>query len=277
MSLLKLLASSNYISVNKTLIKTVGLEEAIILGELCSEYEYWLEDNKLTEDGMFYCTSSKMEENTGLSEYQQRKAIRTLENLDILITKLKGLPATKYFMINESMLWSFLQTSSEKTKELVPKKLNSSNNNNNKNIIKKPLIDKSIKGNIPKKSKSSSAETNTFIELYNEICTNLPRCAKSTDKRDKSIMAIIKNYSLDEIKEVFTKANESDFLIGNNDRGWKANIDFILREDKFVNILEGKYDGKRKTVSTEGHLKLDRNADKKKFWEDVHNGKAEKF
>ena len=52
------------------------------------------------------------------------------------------------------------------------------------------------------------------------------------------------------IIDVFDKVQESDFLKGNNDRGWKANIDFILREDKFVSILEGKYNNTRKKKKT---------------------------
>lgn len=276
MSALKLLATSNYISVNKTLIKLFGLAEAVILGELCSEYEYWEEHEQLTEDGMFYCTAVKLEENTGLSEYQQRQAVQSLKNAGILETKLKGLPATKYFRIDENKLFSFLQTSSEKIKELDVKKLNSSNNQ----IIKKEkksLIDKSIK-DIGKTEKTSDSPESMFIEKYNTICTNLPKCLKLTDKRIKAIKKLMKTYSPFDIEDVFIKANKSDFLTGKNDRGWKADIDFILREDKFISIMENKYGGKSKnSVSTEGHLKLDRNVDKQKFWEDVHNGKAEKF
>lgn len=272
MSLLKQLANSNYISVNKTLIKTVGLEEAILLGELCSEYDYWEEHNQLTDDGYFYATIEKIENNTTLSEYQQRKAVNTLKSLDILETKLKGLPATRYFKINENMLFSFLQTSSEKTKELDTKKLNSSNNINNKNRNKKSLIDKSIKDLV-----KNPAEIETFISLYNEMCTSLPKVHTVTDKRKKAIQNIIKKFSFEDIRNVFKTTQESDFLTGNNDRGWKANIDFILREDKFVSILEGKYNSKVKSVSSEGHLKLDRRADKQKLREDITGGKAEKF
>lgn len=273
MSLLKQLANSNYISVNKTLIKTVGLEEAILLGELCSEYDYWDEHNQLTDDGYFYATVEKIEDNTTLSEYQQRKAVNTLKNLDILETKLKGLPAMRYFKINESMLLSFLGASSEKTKELDTEKFKSSNNRDNKNRNKKPLIAKAIKG-VPEKSMSD-----LFIDKYNMICTKLPKCLKVTDKRAKAIKKIMDKYDPFTIEDAFHKANESPFLTGDNDRGWKADIDFILREDKFVSIMEDKYAGKakRNSVSTEGHLELNRNVDKGKFRKEISSGKAEKF
>ena len=39
----KLLSTDGFIQVNKTLIKKVGLHEAILIGELCAEYNYWEE------------------------------------------------------------------------------------------------------------------------------------------------------------------------------------------------------------------------------------------
>lgn len=108
MSLISILASRNHISVNKSLIKAFGLDEAVLLGELCSEYDAWESGGKL-EDGMFYSSVENITENTGLSAYEQRQAIKSLENAGILSTELKGLPARKYFKICETKLLNFLQ------------------------------------------------------------------------------------------------------------------------------------------------------------------------
>lgn len=140
--------------------------------------------------------------------------------------------------------------------------------------IKKSLIDKSIKEGGMEKPKIN------FTEMYNNICTNLPKCVKVSDKRLKAINKLINKYSADEIHVVLEKANNSDFLTGKNDRGWKADIDFILREDKFINILEDKYGGKQRISTKAGSdigQHLNRVGDKKKFREDIANGKAEKF
>lgn len=93
---------------------------------------------------------------------------------------------------------------------------------------------------------TSSKEAEKFKDYYNEHCSNLPKVVKLTDKRIKAVKNLIKKYSWDDIITVFDSANDSDFLTGNNDRGWKADIDFLLREDKFINILEGKYGGRKK-------------------------------
>lgn len=96
---------------------------------------------------------------------------------------------------------------------------------------------------------SKDIDIEWFMQKYHEICVSFPKVKSLTDKRKKAIKKILKSYSKDDILDVFEKAESSDFLKGNNDRGWKANIDFMLREDKFVNILEGQYGGRKKTKS----------------------------
>lgn len=106
-----LLSNNGFIMVNKTIIKVLGLHEAIILGELCSEYNYWKTCNKLV-DGMFYSTRENIENNTGLSAHYQRNAMNTLENNKIL-TKIKmGCPAVNYYRINFEQLSTLLTTES---------------------------------------------------------------------------------------------------------------------------------------------------------------------
>ena len=47
MILASLLSSSSFIMTNKIMIKAVGTDAAIILGELCSEYNYWEQRDEL--------------------------------------------------------------------------------------------------------------------------------------------------------------------------------------------------------------------------------------
>lgn len=156
--MLNLIAQKNYISVNKTLIKTFGLTEAVILGELASEHDYWEEQEKLDDENMFFCTVTKLEENTGLNEYEQRKAIKHLVELGVVQTKVKGLPATRYFYLDENKLFNILSSSSLKFKELDAENLKPSNNIINKNKINNNTLSKDkVEENslIPKNSKST--------------------------------------------------------------------------------------------------------------------------
>lgn len=130
---INLLANNGYIILNKIVIKKLGLHEAIILGELCSEYTHWEKNGKL-EDNYFYSTRENIEENTGLSAYQQREPMKKLISLGVILEKSKGMPLQKWYSLNSKLLYKLLcedldlATSSEETKEQDVKKLNSNEN-----------------------------------------------------------------------------------------------------------------------------------------------------
>lgn len=83
-----------------------------------------------------------------------------------------------------------------------------------------------------------------IVDAYNLYCTNLPQVQKLTDKREKAIDKFLKEFTVEQFEEICKKANISDFLIGKNDRKWKADFDFLMRIDKATSILEDKYSEK---------------------------------
>ena len=105
--LIDLLSNTGYIIVNKEIIKKIGLHEAILLGELCSEYIYWKKKDE-TVNEFFYSTRENIEENTGLSAYQQRTAISNLVKKDIIVMKSEGMPLKTWYFINENKLQELL-------------------------------------------------------------------------------------------------------------------------------------------------------------------------
>lgn len=141
MGILQLISTSNFITVNKDLIKALGLEEAILLGELASEYDYWSTRNEI-ENGYFYSTIENIEEKTTLTAYKQRKCLENLKNKGIIDIQIKGMPAKRYIKINEEQVFQIfnnkllknLTTRSENFSQQDIKKLNGNNNINN-NII----------------------------------------------------------------------------------------------------------------------------------------------
>lgn len=89
---------------------------------------------------------------------------------------------------------------------------------------------------------------NNFLNIYNKECTNLPKCLKITEKRKVAVNKCLKEKIDEEVfKQICIKANQSDFLIGENDRNWKADFDFVTRTDKAMQILEGKYENRQKS------------------------------
>ena len=142
MNIVNLLASDNYIVVNKDLIKEFGINTALMLGELASEYQYYYKNNMLEND-MFFSTIENIEENTGLSKHQQKKALDELKSMGIIDVIVKGLPAKRYIKMDINILENKFannwQTSSKKISKLEGKKV--ACNNNNKIIINNSNID----------------------------------------------------------------------------------------------------------------------------------------
>ena len=94
------------------------------------------------------------------------------------------------------------------------------------------------------KEESESAPIKEIFDLYNNICKSLPSARKLSDSRRKHIKARWnEEQDISIFEEVFKKAESSSFLTGNNDRGWQANLDWIISNNtNFNKILEGKYD-----------------------------------
>lgn len=140
MSILKLLASDGFLSVNKHIARIVGLDAAVLLAELASSHNYFEVTEQLTDDGMFFETVDRIEENTTLSKYQQSKAVNVLTDAGILETRKIGIPAKRYFKINEQVVLNLLDdkrlknltTVSKKNEPLEVKKVDCNNNIDNK-------------------------------------------------------------------------------------------------------------------------------------------------
>ena len=98
--------------------------------------------------------------------------------------------------------------------------------------------------------KGREKEIKEIVELYNSTAPLLPQVKKVTEKREKAIDKFLKEFSIEQFKEICEIANSSDFLTGNNDRGWKADFDFIMRIDKATAILEGKYGNKTRNSNS---------------------------
>ena len=285
MTILNLISNNNFITLNKNLIKAIGLEEAIILGELASEYDYW-SSQKALEDGYFYSTIENIEKHTTLSVHKQRKALNNLKEKGIIDIKVKGIPAKRYIKIIEKQVYELLsiqfvknsQTSLLKINKQASENLSGNKNINNKNINNKNINNKNIEKEYidntkmsltgdkmslktdnlssndslaiasPTKTENKKEVFNNFLNIYNEECTNLPKCLKITEKRKVAINKCLKEKIDEEVfKQICIKANQSDFLIGENDRNWKADFDFVTRSDKAMQILEGKYENRQKS------------------------------
>lgn len=108
--LLNLLRADGSLIINKHLANKIGLHAAIIYSELISKYLYFEKIGNLVDQKWFYNTIKNLEKDTTLTQYQQKKAIKELEKIELITTQLKGIPAKRYFRIeqNEELIRSLL-------------------------------------------------------------------------------------------------------------------------------------------------------------------------
>ena len=85
--------------------------------------------------------------------------------------------------------------------------------------------------------------------LYNEICTSLPRCTAMSDARRKAIKArFASGYTLEDFRQLFVKAEASSFMRGANSRNWRATFDWLLKDANMAKVLDGNYDDNQAAV-----------------------------
>jgi hypothetical protein len=74
---------------------------------------------------------------------------------------------------------------------------------------------------------------------------NLPKVERLSPGRRKKWLANFGNGSADRWGRVLVAVGLSGFCQGENDRGWKADFDFVVTASKIDKLLEGSYDGQK--------------------------------
>lgn len=99
-SVRSILAETSWWPINKEFAKTFGLDAAIYIMDLSTKQEYFNNRGDLDKEGYFFNTKENIEFDTTLSPYQQNKALKALEQFEIVKTKRRGIPAKVYYKIN---------------------------------------------------------------------------------------------------------------------------------------------------------------------------------
>lgn len=203
----ELLRSDGSIVINKNLIRSIGLKEAVLYCELLSRYFYFKDKDRLQKDNSFYNTVEDLQDGTGLTKKQQTPTINRLKELGLIDMVVKGMPATRYFYIidNEDILSKYIKQGKEiqqlrqkvttrsdkRSLQVVTKghgnntKVNNTKVNNTKNNNNNDNNDI-----IPDKIKDKIALIREFIK---------------EDITDKEIKMLLFNgkYNIDEIKRIY--------------------------------------------------------------------------
>jgi hypothetical protein len=82
------------------------------------------------------------------------------------------------------------------------------------------------------------SDWNSFADVL-----GLPKCRETSGRESKIRTRMRDKEWASSYLKALSLLKNCPFLIGKNDRGWKANIDWFLQPDSVAKILEGQYSG----------------------------------
>jgi len=202
----------------------------------------------MVEAGQFIGSRDSLSSSTGISVRSIRTCLERLKECGLLTSK-----ATNRYTIFTLVKWglhangegsSDQQAVQQTTNKRPASDQQTTTNKKVENIEKVENIDTVTTPQTPQGAGGMSYEDyyTEILDLYHEHCPSLPPVRNLNDKRKKLIrQRLSEGYTIADFAQVFRNTEADDFLTGKNDRKWKANIDYILRngkEDNFLKLLE---------------------------------------
>jgi hypothetical protein len=187
MNVLKMIGSTAFLMANKEIIRLTDIETAILYSDLAGAQDYWSEKNEI-QDGYFYRTQNEIELNTTLSAKVQLRCLRLLEDKGLIKTKLKGLPAKKYFCIDNECIYRLSQVLqkgetciAEKDNQVNPKSTNKSGENVETSL---EILDNQVSTKVLINNNRVNNNKEIIIDNNNKESTDFKKSA-STSKKEK--------------------------------------------------------------------------------------------
>ena len=224
----QLLMSSNYYTLNKQIVKALGIEPAFLLTILIEA-----SDGLADDEGWFYQTIETLEELTGLSRHKQNKIIQDLIETNILIQENRGTPCRRFFKISfqeiENLVFKKTETSLLKIDKLDCKK----------------FTNYSVKSSQTSLLKISNNKEHNINNLNKEI-NHKEHKSYELDENLKTVKQWFKENGIDFSKKHEVKVLE---LLENN------SLEFVLNTfQKQLDILKNKSDVKSVAAVFSNHL-----------------------
>lgn len=200
----QLLMSSNYYTLNKQIVKTLGIEPAFLLTILIEA-----SDGLADDEGWFYQTIETLEELTGLSRHKQNKIIQDLIEAKILIQENRGTPCRRFFKISfqeiENLVFKKTETSLLKIDKLDCKNLTNYSVKNSQTSLSK--INNNKEHNINNINKELNHKEHKSYELDEKLKTVkqwfIENEINFSKKHEIKVLELLKNNSLEFVLKTF--------------------------------------------------------------------------
>lgn len=200
----QLLMSSNYYTLNKQIVKALGIEPAFLLTILIEA-----SDGLADDEGWFYQTIETLEELTGLSRHKQNKIIQDLIETNILIQENRGTPCRRFFKISfqeiENIVFKKTETSLLKIDKLDCKKFtNYSVKSSQTSLLK---ISNNKEHNINNLNKEINHKEHKSYELEEKLKTVkqwfIENEINFSKKHEVKVLELLENNSLEFVLNTF--------------------------------------------------------------------------
>lgn len=198
--------------------------------------------NYADEEGICWPSQDQLADDTELSRHSIMRAIDHLEELGLLSRERRhrkdGSRSSDLIMLDLSstVLRSTQQRSNEQRSTQQQPKSHSA--------TAEPITEPS---NIPSRARGAKpkGEEHLAFDAYNDLASELglAKAQALTDERKTRIRQRLNDCGgLTGWLDALGKIRGSPFLCGDNDRGWKASLDFLLQKASFTRLMEGSYD-----------------------------------
>jgi DNA-binding transcriptional regulator YhcF (GntR family) len=193
--------------------------------------------NYADEEGICWPSQDQLAEDTELSRHSIMRALDQLEDMGLMSRERRhrkdGSRTSDLIMLDLSS--TQLRSSQQRSTQQQPK---------SHGATAEPVIEPSIPSPSARASKPKGEEHLAF-EAYNDLAAELglPKAQALNDQRKSKIRQRLGECGgLTGWLDALGKIRGSPFLRGDNDRGWKASLDFLLQQSSFTRLMEGSYD-----------------------------------
>lgn len=110
--------------------------------------------------------------------------------------------------------------------------------------ITPPISPISSDEDMPPQPENPVLKPDEVVEAWNVLADRhgLPKVRRLTDERKRKLATRLRATTFDDWTEAIQAIDRNPWLRGENDRGWRADFDFILQPKSFTKLIEGSYD-----------------------------------
>lgn len=207
--------------------------------------------------GQLVTSLANLSAETGLSYQQVRSCLDKLNKTG----EINKQTTNKFTIITVCKYGKYQQSSAGEQQAINKQTTNKQQSNNNQittTIEYKSKRDIDISSTDVEDAATSRVEIDFVAvkEFFNRTMENasIPKIrAKIDGRRKEMLIARVREYGIDMVYEVITKAAASSFLNGGGNRGFVADFEWLMRPNNFPKVLEGNYDNHETSTINNGH------------------------